>query len=503
MELLTERYKEKIAGILGCYDRVVLTGTLPVLSNAHHMTAYMFQKNIRIFDYAKFAEPYRDKLKENAEMIAKEAGISIEFIRKGNVRKESIIEKILQKRGNHTGLVHIISVMEGCTTYKPWHDKTTHKTFLKYDQSKCLTYYFYFIDDYLGLCYVRVPTWLPFKLQIFYNGHNWLSNELTNKKISHRMIDNSFVCIDDRSKAQEISDNLSIEKLHRKLDAFAQKYCPVHKDFKQQYHWSIMQCEYSTDIVFYKQGDLKILYEQLIEKAIHSVKPENIISFLGKKMHGKYEGEIGNNYHVRIEGSRIKHTMGTSSIKMYDKFAQILRIETTVNDVTFFKHYREVIHRNGTSTQKDASMKKNIYSLKPLREIVSASNNRYLEFISAIEDNTIGHKKLEKATEPKKVDDRNYKGLNFFSKADKKIVLALAKGEFNIYGFRCKDLAKNLVNYSRDQLSRLIKRLRVHGIIKKIGNSYKYYVTSFGKEVISCSQKVINMVMIPKLSLSK
>jgi len=503
MELLTQRYNEKITGVLCCYDRVVITGTLPVLSNAHHMTVYMFQNNIRIFDYAKFAEPYRDKLKENAEMIAKEAGIKIEFIRKGNVRKECIIEKILQKRGNHTGLVHILSVMEGCTTYKPWHDKTTHKTFLKYDQSKCLTYYFYFIDELLGLCYVRVPTWLPFKLQIFYNGHNWLSNELTNKEIRHRMIDNSFVCIDDWDIAQQISDSLSIEKLHKKLDTFAQKYCPVLKEFKQQYHWSIMQCEYSTDIVFNKQDDLKPLYEQLIEKAIHSVKPENIISFLGKKMHGKYEGEIGNNYHVRIEGSRIKHAMGTASIKMYDKFAQILRIETTVNDVTFFKHYREVIHRDGTSTQKEASMKKNIYSLKPLREILSASNKRYLEFISAIDDNTIGHKKLEKATEPKKRDHRNYKGLNFFSKADKKIVLALAKGEFNIYGFRCKDLAKHLVKYSSDQLSRLIKRLRVLGIIKRIGKSYKYYLTSFGKEVITCSQKVINMVMIPQLSIGK
>ena len=314
------------------------------------------------------------------------------------------------------------------------------------------------------------------------------------------MMDNAFTAIADWDKAQKISNNLSIEKLHKKLSGFAEKYCPVHKVFKQQYHWSIMQCEYSTDIVFKKQEDLKPLYEQLIEKAIHSVKPDNIITFFGKKMHGKYEGEVGNNYHVRIEGSRIKHSMGKASIKMYDKFAHILRIETTVNDVTFFKHYREVIHRDGTSTQKEASMKKNIYSLKPLREIVAASNHRYLEFISAIEDDTIGQKKLEKVTEIKTVEDRNYKGFNFFSKSDKKIIRTLARGEFNIYGFRCKDLAKHLTQYSSDQLSRLLKRLRVHGLVKKIGKSYKYYLTNLGKEIITCSQKVINMVMIPQLS---
>jgi DNA-binding HxlR family transcriptional regulator len=503
MELLTQRYREKISGVIGCYDRIVMTGTLPVLSNAGHLTAYMLQNNIRIFDYAKFAEPYRDELRRNAQRIAEAAGMEIEYIRSSGVRKEAVIESIIKKRGTDEGLVHIISVMESCTSYKPWHDKVTHKTFLKYDQGKCLTYYFYFIDDLLGLCYVRVPTWLPFKLQIFFNGHTWLSNELTRKNIGHQMMDNAFITIDDWGKAQKMSDNLSVKTLHKKLNAFAGKYCPVHKVFKQEYHWSIMQCEYSTDIVFTKQEDLKPLYEQLIVQAIHSVKPENIITFFGKKMHGKYEGEIGNNYHVRIEGSRIKHSMGKAAIKMYDKFGHILRIETTVNDVTFFKHYRAVIHHDGSSTQKEASMKKNIYSLTPLREIVAASNKRYLEFISAIDDNTIGHKKLEKATESKTVNERNYKGLNFFSKVDKKLVLTLARGEFNIYGFRSKDLAKHLIQHSKDQLSRLLKRLRVHGLIKKIGKSYKYYLTTLGKEIITCSQKVINMVMIPQLSIAQ
>jgi len=262
-----------------------------------------------------------------------------------------------------------------------------------------------------------------------------------------------------------------------------------------------MQAEYATDIVFKRQDDLKPLYGQLIATAIHTVKPENIVTFLGKKLHPLYQGEMGNHYHVRIEGSRIKHTMNKTAIKMYDKFGHILRIETTTNDVTFFKHYREVIHRDGTSSQKEAAMKKNIYSLKPLREILQASNTRYLEFLSAIEDHTIGHRKLEKITAPKTVENRNYKGFNFFSKADKHLLLALIRGEFNIYGFRSKDIAKYF-QYSPSQLSRILRRLRIFGLTKKIGNSYKYYLTKLGKEVIACSQKVINLVMIPQLSKS-
>jgi hypothetical protein len=110
-----------------------------------------------------------------------------------------------------------------------------------------------------------------------------------------------------------------------------------------------MQAEYATDIVFKKQEDLQQIYGELIATAIHTVKPDNIATSLGHKLDNRYQGEVGNNYRVRIEGSSVKHTMGSVSIKMYDKFSKILRIETTANNISFFKHYREVVHRDGTT----------------------------------------------------------------------------------------------------------------------------------------------------------
>lgn len=67
----------------------------------------------------KFAEPFKETIRVNAERIAKENGMEIEFIRKSGVRKESIISEKIEKRGNHPGIVHIISAMEACPTYKP------------------------------------------------------------------------------------------------------------------------------------------------------------------------------------------------------------------------------------------------------------------------------------------------------------------------------------------------------------------------------------------------
>ena len=102
-----------------------------------------------------------------------------------------------------------------------------------------------------------------------------------------------------------------------------------------------------------------------LRTAIHTVKPDNIATFLGRKLNGNYQDEMGNRFNTRIEGTRIKHTMGPVSIKMYDKFHLILRIETTVVNVSFFKHYREVEHKDGTRSMAWAEMKKSIYSLAP------------------------------------------------------------------------------------------------------------------------------------------
>ena len=98
--------------------------------------------------------------------------------------------------------------------------------------------------------YLRVPTWAPFRLQFYCNGHSWLARKLTAKGIGYAMADNAFVRIDDWAFAQALADTLSPDQLHRTLDRYARLYCPISDVFGQSYHWSLMQVEYATDLVF-------------------------------------------------------------------------------------------------------------------------------------------------------------------------------------------------------------------------------------------------------------
>jgi hypothetical protein len=143
--------------------------------------------------------------------------------------------------------------MEPCSTYKPWHNKSTGKTYLLPDDGKCLHYYFYLLDEEVGLCYVRVPTWLPCRLQIYFNGHSWLASVLRKRKIDFTLLDNAFLNIADWTRAQQIAHGLEVKRLHHRLDEFARRFCPIHRSFGVAYHWSVDQCEYATDIVFKRQ----------------------------------------------------------------------------------------------------------------------------------------------------------------------------------------------------------------------------------------------------------
>jgi hypothetical protein len=224
-------------------------------------------------------------------------------------------------------------------------------------------------------------------------------------------------------------------------------------------------------------------------------------------LNGNYQDEIGNRYNIRIEGTRIKPTMGPVSIKRYDKFGRILRIETTVNDVSFFKHYREVEHRDGSKELKYADMRRTIYSLPALRELLRAANRRYLEFLSAIEDDTAGTDKLNKISRAVEENGRSYPGFNFFSDDDQELFESLLRAEFNMSGLQSRNLRRRLQGMTSGQISRLLKRLRVHGLInhgliKKIGKTYKYYLTSLGRQVITLGLKLKELHIIPQLSIA-
>ena len=188
---------------------------------------------------------------------------------------------------------------------------------------------------------------------------------------------------------------------------------------------------------------------------------------------------------------------------MYDKQARVLRIETTTNDVSFFKHHREVKHRDGTRHMKHASVRKTIYSLGAVAEQMQACNKRYLSFISQWRDHSRERTDLRKITDSVKDDkQRSYRGVNFFQSDDLSFLLAIMRGEYQIAGFTNRSLQPHLSGWNSQKIGRVVKRFRVLRLVKRVGRTYKYYLSSLGKKVLVAALQLKERVILPTMAIA-
>jgi len=477
---------------------VVVTGTLTEVAYPDALAGVLHREGIHCFDIGQVAEPLRLRIRDNALAQAQAAGVEVQYLAKSKgVRKEALIEQVLARRGRQPGLVHVLSVMESCTTFKPWHDKTTGKTGLKLAPGKCATYYFYLMDEELGLMYVRVPTWLPCRLQIYFNAHHWLARQLQREGIAFRMEDNAFVECADWKRAQELAQGFAVARWEKKFHELAARFCPVVEKFTHGYHWSVMQVEYALDVVFAKRERLAPLYERLSREAVLTVRVPDMARFWDKRF--SPEAQAGSDFKTLVEGTRIKHVLGRQSLKMYDK-GRVLRIEATSNDITFFRHHRKVVSRDGQEEYKLAALKKSIYSLTDVVGILAAVCERYLDFLGTLADDTAQRHDLDRISRTvRDQQHRTWRGFNLFHKEDLHVLLAVLRGEFLIHGLSNRRLRAVLPDKTAGQIGRILRRLRNHGLLKKVGGTYRYYLSELGRRLLVAARRVTEHVILPAL----
>jgi hypothetical protein len=98
----------------------------------------------------------------------------------------------------------------------------------------------------------------------------------------------------------------------------------------QQYHPKATKCKVLLEL------NSPAILPDLFEHALIKTACENVLCFLGRKLHGNFRGQVTTDLKKRPEGWRVKHTIKCNSLKMYDKNS-VLRVETTINNPSEFK----------------------------------------------------------------------------------------------------------------------------------------------------------------------
>lgn len=277
------------------------------------------------------------------------------------------------------------------------------------------------------------------------------------------------------------------------LNALASTINPLHEEifacWPMDYYWSGYQTEWATDVVFKDPKTLATIYPALVRHAMEHFKSEDVMRFLGKKAHGNFTGELVTSFKDRPEGVRVKHWVRGNSVKMYDKAGSVLRVETTIARTTDFKVLRPP-HDNPEGELAWKPLRKGVADLHRRARVSQRSNERYLDALAVVDDTTPCSRLFDAVSRPVIDDGRRFRALRLGDAEDLAILEAISRGEFATAGFRNRDLrgllhappkTKDDDRRLSGKVSRQLRLLRAHGIIRKIPKTHRYQLTERGR----------------------
>lgn len=498
MKRFIARHRAQITGTLSGYDRMLFKGTLRGLSHVKGLEAFLAWKGVLLKDFGTFAEQASTRIKAHAEAFARAWGRPCLYLPSAQLSKEDLAQRLAQQDGITEGLIGVLTCVEPCRSYTIRRDAPTRQLQLVKTERKCLFVYFYFQDREFGLLHVRLQTWFPFDLQLCLNGRAWLARQLDKCGISYERCDNGFLRLGDPARAQRLADRLLKKRWVKVLAAYARRCHPlVHRGrvlAEQLYYWTLRQAEYATDIMFRDTASLAAVYPALVRHAIQCFTAEDLLRFLGRKLHGNFRGEVRSTTRRRLEGLRIRHWVEENSLKMYDKAGRLLRIETTINNPRRFKVYRRAT-RKGRRVMAWLPLRKGITDLWRRTQLCRAANARYLDALAVVGEAEPSAQVLDAVSTPVRQGTGRLRALRPIAPEDSAVFQAVLAGPTLPHGFRNANVRARLFPDAPDtpeerrrlaaRTTRLLRLLRAHRLIQKVPSTRLYRITPRGHTVMA------------------
>lgn len=507
MTSFLQRFGSYITGVLSGLDRIRFRGILQPIIHATGLERWLTQQSVPLKDFGPWAQQQTEQLRQAVEAAATAAGRPVVYLSSGRGSKEQIVRTRLERDGvGPQGLIGVWSTLETCSAFDLYRNAQTHRLDLRYRPHKCLHYYFYYQDRRFGLGYVRLQTWLPFDVRVYLNGREWLCRQLDAAGLAYVRHDNCLTAVEDFDHAQRLLDRQLRINWVKHLDGLVQRASPWLAQFwakgDLRPYWTVEQSEWATDLVFRQPADLQALYPQLLRYGLDHFASPDVMRFLGRKvpaegMPARFQGEVVTDLAERPEGLRIKHRLNRNALKMYDKQGQVLRVETTLNSNEGLKSFRAA-EGDPKGPKQWRPLRKSVADLPRRAELSQAANSRYLEALAAVEPATPLASYVDRLCRPVAYQGRRVRALNPFAPEDARLLALVTRGEFLISGFRNRDLRRLFFDGEASdpaarrrqaaKISRLLRLLRAHGLIKRIPRTHRYLLTAEGQVAIPALQ---------------
>jgi hypothetical protein len=388
MDAFIQKYQKNVTGVLSGWDRVRIRGMQRILANVGGMMSYLSHVGVLMKDFGAFVERTCLQVREASEQVARRLDRPVPYLFSSALDKYQEAENIARRDQVKEGLVCVFSCVEPCLAYQVRPDRATKMISLQMRPRKCVHLYHYWMDKDFGLMHARLQTWFPFTMEICFNGRSWLARQMEQHGLGYEQRDNCFTWLQDVPASQQLMKQLLRFRWPTFLQARAEQVHPRLKDilrgFRTAYYWSMTESEWATDVMFDSPRALARVYPSLVEGAMTTFASRDVMRFLGKKPSGPFKGEVVSSYLHRPEGVRVKHSVQSNSVKMYDKQGKVLRIETTMNDPYRFKAYRPK-ESDPKGPRQWRYLRKGVADAQRRAEICQDVNDRYLEALASLD----------------------------------------------------------------------------------------------------------------------
>ena len=496
-----QRFALLVAGVLSGFDRLVFKGKLCPLYAPEGMHCLLRANGLAHKEFKQYAAEVTQRVIAAAGVPQAKAQGRYRYLNSSKIDKEEVARQFAAQRRVRSGLVCVFACVEPCWTFD-WVTDGEGGSAIRGEPGKCSHLYHYYLHPTFGWLYVRLQTWFPFEIQIGLNGREWLARQMNQHRLRYHRHDNKFLWVQNWQRAQQLLDEQLQMDWPCALDAMQQQVHPLHPEhlgrMPVKYNWTVFQSEWATDIAFRRQEELEPWFERWLRQAMLSYKSPDILGFFGHApaLYRKVRARIETSVHATFEGRRIKHWVGSNSLKLYHE-ANVLRVETTLNDAQALRVQRPPVD-DPEGLVKGRPLPRSVVDLPRRAALCQAINERYSAALAATAETRtlrelaqpLTRRVPEPARRPGSPEQpapaRRLRGLNPLAETDAALLTAIADPRFMIEGLRNRDLVAMLYPAATEdpaerrrrsaRVTRLLRLLRGHGLLQKIAGTHRYQV---------------------------
>jgi hypothetical protein len=486
----------KVTLDIECVDRVYLNGYVKNLQMPGGLINFIREQMGFPIPSPMLLAPVSEAFRTAVEKFAKEQGLTIVNFAHGE-KKDETARAHLAKFDQSSGVVLIGKAQEKTKGYtarrkdhgtKVWFDYSRRDVFVTH-------YYFYILDEEFGLFLIKVCTYFPFDVKVCFNGHEWAKQQLRQEGIGFAALSNGLLSCADPGRLQTICHQLDAPQIQALFDRWVAHIpwplTPPQQAAGYRHQLSIWQMEVSRTQVFADPAQGWALVEALIRDNLDLGRPDRVSLIFERRVTKRTPGE----FYTRVVREGVQPTLRIhykhSALKQYLKDGRALRTEMMFNNTQDFGFNRGLAH------------------FSALFELGGQFNRRLLEqeqvsadcFVPLQEVRQLGQSTLTE-------HGQRAAALRFGDQRTMALLAALAGHAYIPTEISNRTLRTTVAQllagapdaYTSAQMTYDLRRLRLKGLLERIGRSHRYRLTPLGLKVVTFFTKLYHRLFRPGLA---